>query len=121
MATISGKDGQVNDFDDITGWSINVTSNNSAYASSSTAGWKKRVAGVRDWSGSFSGKFNDVLPVAEGEEVALTLALDDTDSFSGTAVIDQISLQVDVDNGDVVGFTANFSGSGELTSPAAAS
>ena len=117
MATISGKDGQVNSFDDITGWTINVTSNNAAYASSSTGGWKKRVPGVKDWSGTFSGKFNGELPVAEGEEVALTLTLDGSSSFSGDAVIDQITLQVDVDDGDVVGFTASFSGSGELTSP----
>lgn len=117
MATISGKDGSVNSFADITGWTLNVTSNNSAYASSSTGGWKKRVPGVKDWSGSFSGKYNGSVPVSEGEEVTLTLGVDATDSYSGDAVIDQVNLQVDIDNGEVVGFTASFSGAGPLTVP----
>ena len=126
MAVISGKDGEVkigaNSLADITGWSFNTTSNNPAYASSSTGGYKKRVAGVRDASGNIAFKLNTSNPIGdefeEGDEVTLLLHVDASNFYSVPAVIDSLSLEVDIDSGDVVGGTAGFSANGAWTNPA---
>ena len=56
MATFSGKDGLIKigavTLAEITSWTITTSSNNPAYASSSTSGGKTRNKGVEDFTGS---------------------------------------------------------------------
>ncbi|MHB1033232.1 MAG: hypothetical protein ACYC35_23905 [Pirellulales bacterium] len=123
MATISGKDGKVtsgaSDVADITRWTFTKKSNNPAYASSSTAGFKKRLGGIREGSGSIEGKFqNNAAPaLAEGDAVTLKLYLDATHFYTVPAVIDAVSVEVDINAGQIVGWSAEFSTNGAWTEP----
>ncbi len=125
MATISGKDGKVMigpaALADITRWTFNTTSNNPAYASSSTAGYRRRVAGVKDGGGRIAFKLDPADPVSdslnEGDQVTLLLYLDATHFYTVPAVIDALELEVDISTGDVLGGTAAFSTNGAWTKP----
>ena len=132
MAAISGKDGSVETTSgsgggdgaqaEITGWTFNTTSNNPSWASSTSPGFKKRVAGVKDGSGSISGKYNSANAIFDtlevGVTVTLTLKVNATNFYAVPAIIDSFNIEVDMDNGDVVGWTADFSTNGEWTEPA---
>ena len=116
MAVISGKDGSVGSYAEITDWSLSLSSNNSSYASSDTAGWKKRVAGTKDVSGSMSGKWNGTAQVAAGDEISgLVLNLDATQSYTMDACIDTFNIEVDIDDGEIIGWSADFSIRGTTT------
>lgn len=117
MAIVSGKDGAVNSFTDITGWTLSRKSDNKSYVSSSTDGNTKRVAGNKDWSGTISGKFDGSTPVEEGESVALTLTVASGVAYTGTALIDSVDTETNIETGDIVGWSAAFSGNGALTPP----
>ena len=121
MAVISGKDGSVTfnstEVLQVTGWSLTHTSHNSAWASSSTGGYRQRVAGVKDWGGSFTAKYDAAIVPTVGQSAALVLELDGSDSATGTAIIDSVSLVVDINTGEAVGYSLAFSGNGALTMP----
>ncbi len=125
MATISGKDGKVMigaaALAEITDWTFHTTSVNHAYASSSTGGFRRRVAGVKDGSGSIGFKLDPAAPITddfdEGSAVTLLLYLDATHFYSVPAMIDSIQLAVDISSGDVLGGTAQFSATGAWTKP----
>lgn len=125
MAVLSGKDGSVTwnggAISQVTFWKCNETSNNSAWASSSTEGFKHRVCGVRDWTGEFHAKYDgSIAPTVgqgsiSGTAVALTLKINDTETLTGNAIIDAVELEVDINTGDVVGYVCRYSGTGTLT------
>ncbi len=125
MSVISGKDGKVmigaTTLADITFWTLATASNNPAYASSATSGHKKRVAGVKDASGSIQGKLDVADPVTddfdEGDAVTLLLYIDATRFYSVPAIIDSINFEVDIDTGEVIGWTADYSADGAWTKP----
>ena len=119
MAAISGIGGSVDsgsELAEITTWTFTTTSNNPAWASSTNPGYKKRVGGVRDCSGTVNGKFNGALTdydaLEAGSSVTLTLKLNDTHYYTVPAFVDEFNVEVDMDNGDVVGWSLNFSGNG---------
>ena len=125
MATISGKNGKVligaTPLAEITDWTFQTSSANPAYASSSTGGFRRRVAGIKDGSGSFGFILDPASPITnnfdEGSSVTLLLYLDATRFYSVPAVIDSIHLAVDISSGDVLGGTAIFSANGAWTKP----
>jgi len=125
MATISGKNGKVmigaTALAEITDWTFHASSINHAYASSSTGGFRRRVAGVKDGSGSIGFKLDPDDPLTddfdEGSAVTLLLYLDATHYYSVPAVIDSIQLAVDISTGDVLAGTAMFSANGSWTKP----
>jgi len=126
-AGFSGKDGTVKiaatDIFEIRNWKFNPKSNNPKYASNKTSGYKRTVAGVKEGSGSMSGAWdhsNDFLAVVDvGTSATLKLYTDATHFFSVPSVIDDVSVNVDVDNGEIVSWDANFSANGAWTNPAA--
>ena len=95
MAVISGKSGKVligaTTLAHITNWSLATVSRNPAYASSATGGYKKRVAGVKEASGTIAFKLDLADPLTddftEGAEVTLLLYLDAAKFYSVPAVI----------------------------------
>jgi hypothetical protein len=125
MATISGKNGKVligsTALAEITDWTFHTTSVNHAYASSSTGGYRQRVAGVKDGGGSIGFKLDPADPITddfdEGSSVTLLLYIDATHFYSVPAVMDSIQLAVDISSGDVLGGTAMFSANGPWTKP----
>src|SRR3954466_12565707 len=125
MATFSGKDGKIKvgatTLADITRWSLSTTAHNASYASSATAGFKRRVAGVKEGSGRIMFKLDAADPLTddfqEGSSVTLLLYVDATHFYSLPALIPTLTLDVDIASGDVVGGTAEFSTSGAWTLP----
>lgn len=126
MAVLSGKNGKVrigsSDLAEITGWTFNPTSNNPSYASSGTAGFKKREAGVKDGSGTISGKYDKADPIQDrmdvGAKVTLELHVDAAEhKFIVPAIIDSITYTTDMDDGEIVSFDADFSINGAFTNP----
>lgn len=101
---------------EITTWTFTTTSNNSAWASSTDPGYKKRVGGVRDCSGTVNGKFNGDIEqyndLEAGSSVTLTLKINTANYYAVPAIIDEFNIEVDMDNGEVVGWSMNFSGNG---------
>jgi hypothetical protein len=125
MSVESGKDGKVMigaaAIADVTKWTLRTTSNNVAYASSSTGGFRRRVAGVKDGSGTIAFKLDVEDPITdeleEGDAVTLLLYLDDSRHYSVPAVIDALQWEVDIDRGEIIGGTAEFSIDGAWTKP----
>jgi len=119
---ISGKSGKVYvdavEVADVRNWKVNRASDNKEYASSSTAGWKKRVAGNRDWSGSFEVYLQDgdmTLAFDDGDDITLILQTDSGQTFTGPAIVDGIDYDDNIEGGDPVAGTVNFSGDGAYT------
>ena len=125
---ISGKSGDVKigatSICEIRKWSFNPKSNNPAYASNKTSGYKRRVPGVKDGSGSLEGAWDPASPaisvIEVGTEVTLLLYITATQNYSVPSVIDSFKLDVDVDEGEIVSWTADFSTNGAWTNPSAA-
>lgn len=124
---ISGKDGDVKigatSICEIRKWSFNPKSNNPSYASNKTSGYKRRVPGVKDGSGSLEGAWDPASPAVSvievGTEVTLLLYINATQNYSVPSVIDSFKLDVDVDEGEIVSWTADFSTNGAWTNPSA--
>jgi len=121
MSAISGKDGDVIkdgiQVCETTKWSVTLKSNNPAYASNCSSGAKRRRAGVTDASGTIEGKYDPGRPmygtgvgqIKEGAEVVLYLYFDDYQYIDAPIVIDDVKFDTDMDTGEIISFTANFS------------
>jgi hypothetical protein len=122
MPVISGKNGTIylngGEITPVVNWKLTATSNNPEYAANDTGGWKKRAAGLRDASGSLELKASDErhCPLEEGDAATLALHLDRTGSnyFEVPAIIDKISVQVDIQKGEIVAYLVDFSGNGPI-------
>ena len=125
MSMLSGQDGKVIadavEVANITRWKFDTKSNTVAYASSATSGFRQRLPGVRHGSGTILFVLNAASPVqdqlAEGDEVTLRLYVDADSFYSVPAVIETLSLDVDVDSGDPVDGQFKFATAGAWTSP----
>lgn len=123
MAVISGKGGTVladgSAVAEVTLWRINHTANNSAWASSSTGGYKRRVCGTRDWNGVIQTKRDTAaaIPLVVGNTYELHLTEDGTKQYQGDAIIDAVQEEVDIDTGEAIGLVVRFSGAGALSVP----
>lgn len=104
-------------------WSFTPKANNPSYASNKTGGYKARVAGIKDGSGSIEGKYDPANPIMAtldvGTLVTLKLYLTATVFYSVPSIIDSLKIDVDLDTGDFVSFTADFSTNGAWTNPVA--
>ena len=136
MAGFSGKGGYVEAgaarVAEVTKWSFKATSNNPAWASSDSDGYKKRVGGVKDGSGSIEAKVDrSSLFLADldvGTELTLHLfpethfnnatpPVEDSIQWEVPAIVDSYDVNVDIDGGEAVSVTIEFSTNGEWTSP----
>jgi len=125
MALFSGKDGKLfvdsTELADITRWRFKTVAKNVAYASSATGGFRRRLKGVKDGSGSLQFKLNATDPLTEqfdeGDQITLKLYVDATHFFTVPAVIDAIETVTEIEDGNVVGGTVEFSTDGAWTEP----
>ena len=126
MSGLSGKNGTILigavAIAEITGWSFNPTSNNPSWSGNTNSGYKARVAGVKDASGSFEFKVQDATEVAKFEVgTLLTLLLhadgSTTLDYSVPSIVDGVTVEVDIDDGDVVSGSCDFSSNGAWTEP----
>jgi hypothetical protein len=98
-------------------WKVTRAAENKAYRTNGTEGFNKRIAGGKDWSGSF-----DILCEAGaldefdiGDIVAAEFYANETQKISGSIIIDQIEDLVDIENAEIIGQTLSFSGNGAYT------
>lgn len=120
MAGFSGKNGKViqgaTDIVDTLGWTLNLVSNNPAYASNATGGHKTRVAGVGDNNGTFTFAVQSAAAeISKGQLVTLKLYMNATKFWTVPAVIDSVAYNTDINDGGIVTATASFSGTAAET------
>ena len=117
MAVVSGKNGTVSvggAVSDATSWSLSMTSNNPSWASPATSGYKNRVAGIKDTTGSYSAKVNGTIPTPGTATASCAFTTDGSATYTLNIIIDSVNLEVDMDDGDVVGYSVDFSGNGAV-------
>lgn len=123
MAIESGKDGKIligaTPIADITSWELDKEVRTSRYASSSTGGFKKTVAGVKQGHGTIEFKWDSALasPIVEGTSVTLKLYLNTSEFFTVPAIIRSFRVKVDIDTGDVTSGVSQFETDGAWTEP----
>lgn len=124
MAAVSGTFGKImigsSNLVECTGWTWQRQVADHAYASCATGGFKKRVAGTKDHSGTLDGKFDPSDSIDdyfdEGDLVTLNLYVTSTDYYIVPAMITELSVEVDIDEGDIIPWSASFGGNGAWSS-----
>jgi hypothetical protein len=120
---ICGKEGSVvigaTELPEITMWSFNPTITTQSYASNKTNGFKRKVCGSKDATGSLEGKWDRTDPITdhftEGSTVTLLLHLDTTRKITVPALITGMTIEVNIDDNEIEGWTADFEADGEWT------
>ncbi len=114
MGVLSGVGGSLDSVAGIGNWSINYKGDPQAYASSGTAGAMARIAGNGDWSGSYRA-YGHTPYVMPGEAFSFAGSMDGTNGASGTAIVDSVEINVDIEGAKPIEHTVNFSGNGALS------
>lgn len=103
----------------VTQWDLTIVSDNKSYAANDTAGWKKRVAGIKDSRGSFVIHVDSTgnAPVSEGDSITLKLHIDNSGNnyYTVPAMIDEIKTNCNINAGNIIALQITFSGNGALT------
>ena len=122
MSILSGKDGTLylddGEVTQVTNWRIRKISRNKSYTANDTGGSRKRVSSTKDCSGRFEIKASDTsgITLEEGDLVTLQLHVDDSAAnyYQVPAVVDALSVAVDISEGEPVGYVVEFSGNGPM-------
>jgi len=118
MAVIGGILGAVNGQSTVRNWSINYTAALAGFSGSNMLGGMGYLAGNKDWSGSFSA-YGWIPGLVPGSSFTFTGSIDGTKGVTGTAIVDQVVLVVDIEGGRVIEYSVTFSANGALTRGAA--
>ena len=106
---------------EIANWSLDMSADDIDITSFDSEGWRDRMQGIKEWSGSFEGNFDPtdtdgqaalINAWLSGEAVTLELQVNSSVKFSGDALITP-SIETPVD--DKVSFSCDFNGTGKLT------
>ena len=106
---------------EIANWSLDMSADDIDVTSFDSEGWRERIQGIKEWSGSFEGNFepDDTTGQAAlinawltGQKVTLELQVNSTVKFSGNALV-TLNIETPVD--DKVSFSCDFQGTGALT------
>lgn len=116
MAGVSGQYGKImigaSTLAECTKWTWNEEVVDSAYASCSTSGNRSRVAGTKDSTGTLEGILDpsdDIHNyILAGDHVTLKLYYTATKYHSVPAQINKIGQEVDIEEGNVIRWTADF-------------
>lgn len=104
-------------------WTMTITRNAKEYASSSTGGGKRKLAGAENFDGSLD-VYHDAdnrlhaLGMDAGVTGYLKLWEDDTDFYIAPVYLDDVSTDVDIEGEGLVEGAVSFSRDGALTYPA---
>lgn len=103
-----------------TGWTYTRSAILHAYASCNTSGYKKRVKGTMDSSGTLKGMFDESNFIEDyfgvGDAVTLLLYINGTDYWSQPAMIETLEIETDVDEGALIPWSSSWSGNGAWSS-----
>ena len=106
---------------EIANWSLDMSADDIDITSFDSEGWRERMQGIKEWTGSFEGNFKPddtdgqaalINAWLTGQKVTLELQVNSTVKFSGDALI-TLSIETPVD--DKASFSCDFSGTGALT------
>ena len=124
MSVLAGKSGKVNigsnQVAEISNWNLDFGPD-MVETQSFGDSWKERTATLRDWSGSFKGKYDNTdtnghlalqSAALNGTTVSLKLYEDGTHYYSGTVFV---KMAVNADVGGVEEASYTFTGSGALS------
>lgn len=125
MTAVSGQYGKItigsSNLTECMGWSFDRSVADHPYASCATNGYKKRVAGTKDGTGSLNGMQDPADPIenyfVEGSQVTLRLYYTAAKFYSVPAQINRLGIEVDIDDGAPVPWTADFGANGAWTLP----
>lgn len=119
---LSGRIGDVEDAGtdlvDVTGWTFNEVCSTSRRATSDSATFKKTWAGSRGASGEVRVLFDQSVasqPFVSGQSVTFKLQVDTSDFISVPAIIASRSIEVDIDEGEVVAEVYGYESNGAWT------
>ena len=123
---ISGKAGTIKvgdtpaDIHQIKNWKINTKAGVSKFATNSSGGWKRSIAGSKEWTMTWDAAVDDsnAIPVKEGDSIVIQGHIDGSSGqyYSGTVVIASIDgPDVDINDGKEVGYSVTAEGDGLLT------
>lgn len=121
MSAFSGKDGTVligeKAVNEVTKFTIESKANVGKWGSNLSGGHKKALAGVREKTGTVEFKIPEggSAEIDDGDEVTLHLKPDGSADQTGLAVIESVSIDVDVDTGDPVGGSFTWHANGAWT------
>ena len=105
---------------EIANWSLDMSADDIDITSFDSEGWRERIQGIKEWSGSFEGNFepDDTDGQGElidawlsGEPVTLELQVNSTVKFSGDALV-TLNIETPVD--DKANLSCDFQGTGAL-------
>lgn len=125
MGTVSGQYGKIvigsSNVTECSYWSFDRTAAEHAYASCSTNGYKKRVAGTKDGSGNLKG-FQDPSNAietyfVEGDLPTLKLYYTAAKFYTVPCMITRLHVECDIDDGAIVPWEADFGINGAHTLP----
>ena len=110
---------------DVRDWTLNPATEAKEYASSSTAGAKRRLEGTDDFTLTVNVYIDDAaridltsgLNIRSGEVGYFKLWEDTADFFIAPVYIDSVTYTTDIENGEIVAATIEASGNGALTYP----
>lgn len=122
MAAASGQYGKVladgSSLQECTEWTLTKEHADHAYASCETSGWRNRVAGTKDSSGTCGGIFDPNDPIHDyiviGDSVTLELYYSSLQYYEVPALIRQIDTDCNIEDGDIIRWTMNWGGNGEV-------
>lgn len=101
------------------GWTFNPSTAVHKRSHNQSGGFKAAVAGARDSSGTIMVSLdkNGHFPFHDNDDITLQLHVDDSGSnyFSVPAIIESTPVELDIDDGQIVGGTFAFQGNGPWT------
>ena len=119
MAVISGIAGAVNGSNTVRKWSINYTADTKAYNASNTLGATGRLAGNKDWTGSYEA-YGHTPAVKAGASFSFVGSINGTLGCTGTAIVDQVVITWPIEDGGPISHVVSFSGNSALVKGSAA-
>lgn len=119
---LSGRIGDVEDAGtdvvDVLGWTFTEVCSTSRRATSDSATFKRTFAGTRSASGEVRVLFDQTVgaqPFVSGQSVTFKLQVDAADFISVPAIIASRSIEVDIDEGEVVSEVYSYESNGAWT------
>jgi hypothetical protein len=115
MAVIGGINGVVNGKTNVAEWSIDYTSDDQGYSSSSTKLGTVVLAGNKDWNGSFRAYGNPPVALKPGSAFAFTGNMGNGKGAVGASMVSRVVVTIDIEGKRPIGYTCDFGANGALT------
>ncbi len=120
MSTISGIGGNVDGHGTVRNWIVDSDVDIQTFSASNTKAGTGAVDGNTDWSGSFS-QYGHLPAVFPGNSFTFQGTIEGTLGLTGTALVESVTINVDIEAGSIIETIITFAANGVLTKGAVAS